>query len=68
MINRTLKRAVRPSVKNPTWSYEEVQENTENGKAYNGESVVGELNTGIVNEQRREVTVVSDFESGFYQP
>ena len=25
MINRTLKRVVRPSVKNPTWSYEEVQ-------------------------------------------
>ena len=25
MINRTLKRVVRPSVKNQTWSYEEVQ-------------------------------------------
>ena len=68
MINRTLKRVVRPSVKNPTWSYEEVQESTMKDETHTDECVVGELNTGFLNEQRREVTVVSDFESGFYQP
>ena len=68
MINRTLKRVVRPSVKNPTWSYEEVQESAMKDETHTDGCVVGELKTGVLNEQRREVTVVSDFESGLYQP
>ena len=68
MTNRTLKGAVKPSIKNPTWSYEEAEENTEKGKASSGESRDGEMKTRVLNSRRKEVTVVSDFESGFYQP
>ena len=68
MINRTLKRVVRPSVKNPTWSYEEAQESTMKDETHPPVCFVGEMKTGIVNDRRRAVTVVSDFESGFCQP
>ena len=63
MINRTLKRVVRPSVKNPTWSYEEVQESTMRGETHTDGCFVGELKTGILNERRRAMTIVSYFES-----
>ena len=38
------------------------------GETHTDGCFVGELKTGVLNDRRREVTVVSDFESGFYQP